>query len=131
MVRHTSAKRTVERKAVISTHAFDSNNSYEIISTAIINIYNKNNQPLQARVLLDNGSTTNYMTKELSDKLELPLIETNPFVVTGINNCKSTASLEVKTKISSIHMPFKQNLTFLVLDKITENTLTSTLTRTT
>lgn len=42
-----------------------------LLSTALIDIENKDGKEIQARVLLDNGSQSNFMTKKFADSLKL------------------------------------------------------------
>lgn len=96
-----------------------------ILSTALISIFDAHGNPHTCRALLDSGSQPNFITKSLCDKLKLKTNKTNiPIIGVG----KSTTSVveRVNTKIKSLQEDFKVNLSFLIIEKITENLPTCT-----
>ncbi|XP_073949686.1 uncharacterized protein [Choristoneura fumiferana] len=72
-----------------------------------------------ARILLDNGSTTNFVTEKLRSKLQLPLSSTSS-TVTGINNSCSKSTQSCKLTIHSMTGGYKTELRCLVLPEITK-----------
>lgn len=71
-----------------------------LLSTAIVNIYDKNNQPHSCRVILDGGSQSSFMMERFLFVLNLPKSNVNIPVV-GIHQIQSTIQFAVNAKISS------------------------------
>lgn len=58
---------------IVVNHAIQNNKHFHVLlPTAIVNAYDKYGNIHQARVLLDSGSQTNFITKDLFSKLQLP-----------------------------------------------------------
>lgn len=100
------------------THCF--NGTFTILSTAMVYIYDKHNQPVLCRALLDSGSQSNFLTKDLQNKLQLHTHKINMPIV-GITSAVTNISESVKTKIKSSVYNNEFHLPFLVIDRITEN----------
>lgn len=94
-------------------------NNYTILSTAQVYIYDCDNKPILCKALLDSASQSNFITSELFQTLKLPYSRTRMPIV-GINAVTSNITQSAKTKIQSIVNNNKFNLSFLVIDKITE-----------
>ena len=101
------------------------NDSLTILSTALVNIYGKDNKTITCRALLDSGSQSNFMTQNLQKRLGLQPKEINMPVV-GINSAVTNISTLVKTKIKSTVFNNDFVLQFLVINKITDNIPQST-----
>nr|CAI5850144.1 unnamed protein product [Callosobruchus analis] len=91
-----------------------------ILSTALIHIFDKNNKPVLCRCLLDSGSQSNFISKDMaktlglkSNKINLPII--------GINRSSSTVKNALNIRIKSLYNEFSRDLNCLVLDEITGN----------
>lgn len=94
--------------------------TYTILSTAIVNVQDKNNKTIAARALLDPGSQSNIMTENLCDKLGLIKRHVN-YAVTGVGQEQATpAQYKVVVKISSRTFDYSKEIDCLVLDKITK-----------
>nr|CAI5859917.1 unnamed protein product [Callosobruchus analis] len=74
----------------------------------------------RCRALIDNGSMPNIITRELSEKLNLTSHQTN-IPITGVGKSYTRVSNKITTVIKSLVNEFSAKLSFLVLEKITEN----------
>lgn len=95
-----------------------------LLSTALVIIYDKSGKPHVCRALLDSGSQSNLVTKELCEKLQLTKHEAN-VSITGISLNRSQITESIYATIKSRVNEFKSKLPFLVLDRITERLPTS------
>lgn len=98
--------------------------SHVLLSTALVKVFDCRGDAHTARILLDNGSTSNFITSDLCEKLGV-LRRSESATVTGINeqSCISTQSCFVK--IQSFSSSFKSDINCYILPKIT-NLLPST-----
>ncbi|XP_074026866.1 uncharacterized protein [Leptinotarsa decemlineata] len=92
--------------------------SQVLLSTAVVNIRDGQGNYHRARVLLDSGSQSNFLSENLAKtlnlsyrKIDLPVVGINE-VVTSITRC-------VSTKIRSGYNNFEIELPFLIIPKIT------------
>lgn len=104
----------------VSTHSSSNVPAEVLLSTARLLILDKTGKPHRVRILLDSGSQSNFVTRELSNKLQLDTHRINMPVV-GISQAVSNISHSTKAVIKSLHTSFKAETTFLILDKITGN----------
>lgn len=102
------------------TSAHCSTNTFVILSTALIQILDRNNEPIICRALLDGGSQSNFMSNNLFDKLKIPKNKVKIQVI-GINDQPSNILSMTKTKIKSLDSSHQYELDFLVTNKITGN----------
>ncbi|XP_028171683.1 uncharacterized protein LOC114360986 isoform X6 [Ostrinia furnacalis] len=75
---------------VLSTNAYHLSSSpakasHVLLSTALVEVVGRDGRVHNARVLLDNGSTSNFVTSELCEKLGLPRRVTSSTII-GINS---------------------------------------------
>lgn len=91
-----------------------------LLTTAVINIENREGNWIQCRALLDNGSQSNFMTKELFNNLKLKKEEID-IPVKGIGITLSQISGRVHTRIKSNYNAYQKKLPFLIINKITDN----------
>lgn len=91
-----------------------------LLSTAIIRVRNNENQYVEGRILLDNGSQSNFVTEEFVKKLKLKTVD-DKIQIKGINQSISHAMKSVKLKIISRFGTYGSDLTCIVLPKITQN----------
>lgn len=90
-----------------------------LLSTALVKVYDKNGDKHTARLLLDNGSTANFMTQELCGKLGLSKHGTRSTVTSICNqSCKSTQSCNIT--IESFYGDYKVDINCLLLPQITK-----------
>lgn len=104
----------------ISTHCNESSSSFILLSTAVIYIYDFQGNPIKCRALLDSGSQSNFLTRELYKKLNLKSISIN-LPVMGINSSLTNISQKTQAKIQSIHNNYNVTISLLIIDKITES----------
>lgn len=94
-------------------------NSFVLLSTAFVEVFDSNNQPILCKAVLDNGSQSNFITQNLLDKLNLPF-DSIKMSVSGISEKCTDVSKRTQVKIKSIHDNFSINIPTLVINKITE-----------
>lgn len=102
----------------INAHVNQGHNSLVLLATAMVLIENKQGKFVQCRALLDGGSQSNFITSDLSKKLDLEM-QRIQFPITGIGEKVTNISRKVHTKVKSRVTNFSCNLSFLVLDQIT------------
>nr|CAI5826142.1 unnamed protein product [Callosobruchus analis] len=90
-----------------------------LLPTVQIDIKDSKGKWHQCRALLDNGSQSNFISKLLTTKLDLPCSKINIPVV-GVGNACTNISFRTSTDIKSADDKYRNTLDFLVLDKITE-----------
>lgn len=94
--------------------------SQVILSTAIVEMINPNTKKsIKARILLDCGSESSFISKSLQQKLNLPstLIDMN---VIGIgNNITNKIKETCVAKLKSINKPFELTVSCFVMDQLT------------
>lgn len=93
--------------------------SHILLSTALVRVFDCNGAPHTARLLLDNGSTTNFVTTDLCTKLGLQ-IRNESSTITGINDqtCVSTQSCHIQVESLSGSC-YKCDIHCFILPKIT------------
>lgn len=94
---------------------------FVILSTALVNILNKEGKYVTCRALLDGGSQSNFVSKEMFETLNIDPLNVKIRVV-GINGYASNICNAIKTKINSRFSNDCFDLQFLVTDKITTDT---------
>ncbi|KAJ8983230.1 hypothetical protein NQ317_005319 [Molorchus minor] len=119
--REASAETDIETEGqsqAVCLTARDVHNSQVILATAQIYIRDKNNKQYLVRVLLDAGSQSSFINKELCNRLKLPVSNVD-IQVSGLN--QACASIELKTiaNIKSRINNFNMLVTCLVVPQIT------------
>lgn len=109
---------TPEDQDLNTLHSHGSGESFVLLSTAHIFVYDSTGSPVSCRALLDNGSQSCFLTSQLCSRLNLKHTKVN-IPVTGINSVSTNISHKVKAKIKSATSDFQTHLNFLVVDKIT------------
>ncbi|XP_063993414.1 uncharacterized protein LOC135171055 [Diachasmimorpha longicaudata] len=89
----------------------------DILPTAIINILNKNRQPVPCRALIDTGSTRNFITQELAAELGITKI-TCSIPIGALDQLSTIVSHKINTTITSRLNKFKKELSFLIIPRI-------------
>lgn len=100
--------------------AYD-NDSFVLLTTALLRIVNKNGESVLCRALLDAGSQSNFMSQDLFERLNIQGTDVDIKVI-GINGNISYVNNVIKTRIKSINSNYNVNLQFLVSDQITTDT---------
>ncbi|KAJ8971058.1 hypothetical protein NQ317_002750 [Molorchus minor] len=96
----------------------DSNQSEVLLSTALVQVLDKNGQLRTCRVLLDNGSQSNLITNEFSTKLGIGQQEINNVSISGINQVVSKIKTKCIIEFQSNHNGFKGSVSCLVVPQI-------------
>ncbi|NEV48973.1 DUF1759 domain-containing protein, partial [Wolbachia pipientis] len=112
---------TSNSDTVVLTHRIASNKCQQVIlSTAIINVYDRHGNTYPCRILLDSGSQSNFITEHLAKTLDLTRKRANLYV-TGINKSQAHSEYTVNVRIKSFHTSFTQTIECHILNNITEN----------
>ncbi|XP_011690002.1 PREDICTED: uncharacterized protein LOC105451334 [Wasmannia auropunctata] len=96
--RQTVASNITTTSTVLN-HCSIQRNPQVLLATAIIYIYDRNGTPHECRALLDSGSQSNFITKELSKRLNLKQ-ECAHTTIMGINHTPSEIPFLVINKIT-------------------------------
>lgn len=110
----------VQDSTALSNFQRGAGTSTVLLSTAIVNAFDKNNQIIPCRVLLDNGSQSNFVTKAFAEKLQLDTQQIN-IPVAGIDKIRTNIKESVEITISSQCTGYRANLNFFVLNSIASN----------
>lgn len=102
---------------VMSNSYQNSTKEFILLSTAIVNVVDKDGNILPCRVLLDSASQSNFVTSSLVEKLKLTPSKIHVPIV-GINQVKMNISESVDIDMSSQHTKYKVRLKCLVLPTI-------------
>uniref|UniRef100_V5I888 Uncharacterized protein n=1 Tax=Anoplophora glabripennis TaxID=217634 RepID=V5I888_ANOGL len=94
--------------------------AHVLLTSAMINICNNDGNYVQCRALLDNGSQSNFITKNLVTKLRLSKYKIN-IPVTGIGQVFTNVAERTKTTIRSLHNAYEKELSFLIINQITDD----------
>ncbi|KAF9799970.1 hypothetical protein SFRURICE_020459 [Spodoptera frugiperda] len=76
--------------------------SFVLLSTAMVTAVSGSGERCAARILLDNGSTANFITDKLCNKLRLSKDDTRS-TITGVGNQTSTSAQSCNLTIESIN----------------------------
>ncbi|KAJ8913119.1 hypothetical protein NQ315_006037 [Exocentrus adspersus] len=95
------------------------NNKLVLLSTAQILIHDRRGAIYTCRAILDSGSQSNLITRNLCDKLNLEKQEIC-IPITGVNQTITNITQKTKALIKSRTSGFRAELSFLVIPKITE-----------
>lgn len=105
-------------KEIVSAHTAATNSVYQLLPTARVKIIDENGQIHRCNTLLDSGSQSNFMTTSLRNKLGLRTSRVD-LSVACINQSRIKIVETTKATIGSIHSKYKEELTFLVVPRIT------------
>lgn len=99
-----------------TNHEFSSR--HVLLSTALVRVTDHSGMPHSARVLLDNGSTANFVTKDLCGKLHLPIRSVSSHVA-GINSQVSTITQSCDLHLQACDGSYHIDIECFVLPNIT------------
>lgn len=89
----------------------------DILPTAVIHIFNSSRQLVPCRMLLDTGSSSNFITMKLTDQLQLE--KTLCSVSVGaLNDLSTVANYYVTATIRSRYNNFEKTINFLAIPAI-------------
>lgn len=94
-------------------------NSFVLLSTALIQVQDRDGQKHTVRALLDNGSTACFITEKLIEKLKLLTVSTSS-LVEGLNAQTSKLYKQCSVAISSLVDSFNINTKCFVVPRITQ-----------
>lgn len=114
----TSDSASLTPSETVVTHC--ANNSFEhvLLSTVSVLVFDKNGKSHEIRALLDNGSQSNFITRDLSKQLSLPISKSN-ISVRGIGEATSNANYVTWVKLESCRNNYSASLKCFILDNIT------------
>lgn len=116
----TNDESNTTREPSVTTHAFQiTQGSYVLLATTRVIIFDSKGKSYQCRALLDNGSQSNFITKQLTQKLSLEKTSIK-FPVCGLNQSITNISNKTKTSIKSLYNNYKRKLSFMIVDNITQ-----------
>ncbi|XP_050505379.1 uncharacterized protein LOC126883757 [Diabrotica virgifera virgifera] len=94
--------------------------SQVLLSTALVNIQDRQGKVHECRALLDNGSQSNFITRRFCEKLNISIEPVN-FKIVGVGQAISKLNNRVKLhNISSCTSDFNSVIDCLVLENITD-----------
>ncbi|XP_077275276.1 uncharacterized protein LOC143904452 [Temnothorax americanus] len=102
--------------------------SQVLLATASVRMLNNRGEPIKCRVLLDNGSQSNFVTEKLCNILNLAKREVS-IPVSGFNQSLTHIKHSVTTTLQSRDGRFAAELSFLVVPRITETLPAQTINR--
>ncbi|KAJ8920538.1 hypothetical protein NQ315_005407 [Exocentrus adspersus] len=91
-----------------------------LLSTALVLVKDKYGKAHECRALLDSGSQSNFMTKNVCDRLQLSTRKLK-LAVSGINQIGTNINGVADATIMSMHNGYQLSGSFLILNKITDN----------
>lgn len=94
--------------------------SYVLLSTAYVRAVGSDGKKCDARLLLDNGSTANFISEDLCSKLGVNRHSAFSTTVTGINNQISNSTQSCNLTIESFYGDYSFNIDCLILPEITK-----------
>lgn len=116
----TNDETNTTRESTVATHAFQvTQGSYILLATARLFIFDSNGNSHECRALLDNGSQSNFVTKQLTQKLGLTKTPIK-LPICGVNQSITNISHKTKTLIKSLYNNYKKELSFMLVDNITQ-----------
>ncbi|KAG7305743.1 hypothetical protein JYU34_009868 [Plutella xylostella] len=95
------------------------NHGSVLLSTALVKVADKHGSLHTARLLLDNGSTSNFVTESLCEKLDLKRYNASS-TVSGINNHATSTTESCDLAIQSYTGDYRTNVRCHVLPHITK-----------
>ncbi|XP_057671252.1 uncharacterized protein LOC130902982 [Diorhabda carinulata] len=105
---------------ILTLTAYD-NDSFVLLTTALLKIEYKDGESMICRALLDAGSQSNFISQELFERLNIQGTDVHIKVI-GINGNISFINNVIKSLIKSINSNYNVNLQFLVSNQITTDT---------
>ncbi|XP_059046964.1 uncharacterized protein LOC131842451 [Achroia grisella] len=106
---------------VLSTNIVQtSSQSHILLSTALVQVSDAQGRLHTARLLLDNGSTSHFITRQLCEKLGLVIRNTNS-TISGINNQLTVSAESCNLTIKSRSSDYGVRLNCYILPNITQS----------
>nr|XP_012147360.1 PREDICTED: uncharacterized protein LOC105663391 [Megachile rotundata] len=92
-----------------------------LLATAIVEVLDRDRQPVHCRTLVDTCSNANFITEDLADKLRLPSTRAS-VAIQGLNQANTVANKLVTTTIKSRCSNYQRQLTFFTIPQISDRT---------
>ncbi|XP_070523065.1 uncharacterized protein [Cardiocondyla obscurior] len=108
-----------EATALCARPSAGGDRGYVFLSTAIINVFDGNDQQKRARVLLDSGSQAHFMTKRFAKLLNLNMRPVN-ITVTGVGRMTAQSTCMTRVRLRSRTDSFESEIECIVTNGITE-----------
>lgn len=109
---------SVNVSALNASNGQNKANIFAILSTTVINVFDRNGNEIQCRALLDSGSQSNFIRRGLLERLKLSSDSIN-LPVTGIGNATTLISDKSEVTVASRYNGYKRKLPFLIINRIT------------
>lgn len=115
---HSEPEVRLETNVALNCQQQSIQTRHVILSTALVKVLDSRGEPHVARLLLDNGSTANFVTQAFCGKLNL---QTHPVSsrVSGINNQAFDSARSCSLTIESSNGDYRVNIDCLILPQIT------------
>ncbi|XP_028042418.1 uncharacterized protein LOC114252108, partial [Bombyx mandarina] len=108
--------------AVLTTLTSCSSNSEVLLGTAVVQVVDeRDNSTYPARVLLDCGSQSSFVTDHLKNKLKIKTNSTKSRCISGLNNSISTATEYCTLKLKSRINAYTTDVHCMIISNISEN----------
>ncbi|XP_070518864.1 uncharacterized protein [Cardiocondyla obscurior] len=117
-----------EATALVARPSAGGDRRYVFLSTAIINVFDGDNQQKRARVLLDSGSQAHFITRKFARKLNLNMRPVN-ITVTGVGKMIAQSTCMTRLRLRSRTDSFESEIECIVTNGITEKIPASTIGR--
>jgi len=91
-----------------------------LLATAVIQLFNHNNEFIKCRVFLDSGLQNKFMTKEICSTLKLRRTKISCSII-GIGQSLQKSSCAISAVIKFLTSDYKLSLEFRILPKLTNN----------
>lgn len=117
--RQQSTASNADSSSLSLNHCTIKGPSQVLLSTVTLFIHDSYRTPHECRALLDSGSQSNFITRQLSNKLKLRHKAINKTVM-GISDTPINSIQEAVATIQSRTSAYQAKLPFLIIDKITE-----------
>lgn len=102
----------------VNLHSRNVQTNQVLLSTVLINVFDKNSKAHAARALLDAGSQSSFLTESFCDKLKLNKMSTN-ITINSLNEtesrCKNKCNLRIQSRLNS----FTTEIMCLLVPQIT------------
>ncbi|XP_047519227.1 uncharacterized protein LOC125059071 [Pieris napi] len=107
---------------VLTTLTSYSSNSEVLLGTAVVEVVvERDNSTYLARVLLDCGSQSSFVTDNLKNKLKIKTNSTKSRCISGLNNSISTATEYCTLKLKSRINAYTTDVHCMIISNISEN----------
>lgn len=117
---NTSEQGESNVNSVVSVHHSTFQDNQVLLSTALVLISDATGRFHECKILLDSGSQSNFISRKLCDRLKLSKQRIN-IPVSGLGQARTSISHKVDATIKSKMNDSKYELSFLVIDHITDN----------